>query len=98
MGRMAIKEGKVRIIRLNNSVNQFKIEWNEKWLFFEIGFSILEKPAQHALAGDGSTGGKKSRRQSRFPRCTAAEVLYNGKAHGGGWLGAPEALAVRRLN
>jgi hypothetical protein len=39
---------------------------------------------QHALAGDGSTGGEKSRRQLRFPRYAAAEVLYNGIACSGG--------------
>jgi hypothetical protein len=31
------------------------------------------KTTQHALAPDGSTGGKKSRRQPRFPRKTAEE-------------------------
>jgi hypothetical protein len=32
-----------------------------------------KKSTQHALAGDGSTGGNKSRRQPRFPRKTAEE-------------------------
>jgi hypothetical protein len=45
---------------------------------------MLINGTQHALAGDGSTGGEKSRRQPRFPRCAAAEVLYNVMARGGG--------------
>jgi hypothetical protein len=44
----------------------------------------MKNATQHALAGDGSTGGEKSRRQLRFPRYAAAEVLYNGMVRGGG--------------
>jgi hypothetical protein len=46
--------------------------------------------------GDGLIGGEKSRRQHRFPRCAAAEVLQNRIACGAGWLGAPQALDVGR--
>jgi hypothetical protein len=56
------------------------------------------KIAQHALAGDGSTGGEKSRRQSRFPRYAAADKSYNGIIRGGGLLAAPEALAIGQNN
>jgi hypothetical protein len=39
--------------------------------------------APYALADDGSIGGRKSRRQPRFPCCATAEMLYNGMKHGG---------------
>jgi hypothetical protein len=44
----------------------------------------MRNKAQHALAGDGSTGGEKQRRQFRFPRYAAAEKLYNIMVRGGG--------------
>jgi hypothetical protein len=53
-------------------------------IIFQLLIENAIKYTQHALAGDGSTGGEKSCRQSRFPRYAAAGVLYNGMAHGGG--------------
>jgi hypothetical protein len=58
----------------------------------------LIKFAKHALAGDGSAGGKIQRRQSRLFRYDAAEMLYNGMNHDDGFLSAPEALAVGNIN
>jgi hypothetical protein len=59
---------------------------------------MINITAQHALAGDGSTGGEKSHRQFRYPRMPAQKCRIIQTFVAPAMLGAPEALAVGPIN